>query len=468
LFGFVEDDTVRGVALGPDNSIFLCGETESPTFPATFDLSGSDPPAPGSPRQYLLKLSPDAGSVVWSALLPVVPNAVAVAPGGEAYLCGRAFSGFNATVQALGGFDSQYSGGSGVTAGNNFIARISADGSAIEAATWFAGAYTGGDSAPRAQGFALHVAPSDGRVYMTGITNSQFPAMNTSPGFDSGGAGYVACLEGHLGDGALVYATRLGSGSVSASSTLDLAVDAAGNAYVTGFDQVGGNNQDGFLAAFDASGASLWRDRFGTGDPDERGEAVGVGEDGALWAIFSSDGGNTDLSATAGAFQSSYGMGGGPRVSYVARLDPANGEILAGSFLGATLMSGNVNTLNARSVIPLTDGSALVSGRTSSAPVLVEPWRTTYDGGEGYVGIANTDLTELLFASYAGAAGGDDIVATASRGGRIVLAGETSSGDFEPTQNPPQTGAGGGQDIFLIVMDFDEESAGGLAGFLSR
>src|SRR5262249_34138311 len=107
-----------------------------------------------------------------------------------------------------------------------FVARLSADGSALVYATYLGG--SGTDS-----GTGIAVDPSTGDALVTGGTRStDFPTANplqpTNHGFDDA---FVARLRG---DGsALVYATYLGGSSFDEGS--GIAVDpTTGDALVTG------------------------------------------------------------------------------------------------------------------------------------------------------------------------------------------------------------------------------------------
>lgn len=112
--------------------------------------------------------------------------------------------------------------------------------------------------------------------------------------------------------------------------------------YKTGYRQVSSNNQDAYLLK-EVDGKQEWSKTYDTAPDDSRGVALNFA-DGRLYAAFTCTGGNTGFKATAGAFQSSYGSGGGPKITYFAQVNPDNGEIVAATFVGARLSDGRTNT----------------------------------------------------------------------------------------------------------------------------
>src|SRR5262249_18025787 len=93
--------------------------------------------------------------------------------------------------------------------------------------------YLGGDTVEVGHGIAVDSA---GNAYAAGFTeSSDFPTVNALQGTNHGaGDAFVAKLN--AAGTALVYATYLGgSGGSGVDEAFGIAVDGAGNAYVTGF-----------------------------------------------------------------------------------------------------------------------------------------------------------------------------------------------------------------------------------------
>lgn len=113
---------------------------------------------------------------------------------------------------------------------------------------------------------------------------------------------------------------------------------------VVGFEQVSGNNQDPVVARFDA-GLQTYCRYHETGGPD--GRAVGLTWDGgaAAYVVYTVVGGGSGLeSAATNGWLPSYGNGGGPKVSFLGRLDAVTGDLDAGTFIIAKKENGETNT----------------------------------------------------------------------------------------------------------------------------
>jgi hypothetical protein len=77
-----------------------------------------------------------------------------------------------------------------------------------------------------------------------------------------------------------------------------------------------------------------------------------------LYGVFSSTGtqGTSDQDfrkyATKGWF-TSYGQGGGGKISVIAKIDPSNGNVLSATFVSAVLSSGNSNSVRGALTVQL-------------------------------------------------------------------------------------------------------------------
>ena len=151
-------------------------------------------------------------------------ESVAVDSGGNAYVTGTTFSTNFPVANAL----QPANGGTSIFQ-DAFVTKLNAAGNAFVYSTYLGG--TGGEVG---HGIAVD---SSGNAYVTGGTgsNSTFPTANAIQCARGGGADVFVTKVNAAGN-ALAYSTYLGgSGS---SSTIEIgrfiAVDAAGNAYVTG------------------------------------------------------------------------------------------------------------------------------------------------------------------------------------------------------------------------------------------
>ncbi len=163
--------------------------------------------------------------------------------------------------------------------------------------------------------------------------------------------------------------------AVIASGAIGLS--AGGATYYTGLHQAGGDNQNPVAAAF---GAQSWCvDDYETTGADGRGEGL-LSDQGRLYAVFSIDGAENpteqDLRRfTADGWLSSYGSGGGPRVSVVLRLDPASGRVwqqdgaYQGTYLLSRLSSGETNTLEVKALALNAAGELEVDAQAYFTPL---------------------------------------------------------------------------------------------------
>lgn len=126
-----------------------------------------------------------------------------------------------------------------------------------------------------------------------------------------------------------------------------------GYEYTTGLTQVTSNRQDAFV--YRKTGDRFdWCYYYDRSSADTKGRVLELDLNGnEMFVAFSTDGGNAGFRATSGAVQNSYGSGGGPAVTFLARINPENGEIKNATYLASRLGADNnyrVNTLRPRSI----------------------------------------------------------------------------------------------------------------------
>ncbi len=145
--------------------------------------------------------------------------AIAIDATGHAYVSGITFSNNFPTANALQGT----AGGTTATS-DVFVAKLNPAGTALVYST-----YLGGNSNDRGHSIA---ADSAGNAYVTGLTTSaNFPTANAlQPTLRGGSDAFIAKLN--PAGASLVYSTYLGGLSMDHAN--GVAVDAVGNAYLTG------------------------------------------------------------------------------------------------------------------------------------------------------------------------------------------------------------------------------------------
>jgi len=218
------NESSSGIAVDVGGNAYVMGVTSSTNFPTTpgaFQPTGSN---------FLTKLDPTGSALAYSTYLVAAGRAIAVDAGGNAYVTGVAGPGFPTT---LGAFQPTDDGN-----WHAFVMKLNPTGSALVYSTYL------GDSSD-GSGIAVD---ADGNAYVTGTTRSpNFPttAGAFQPGIKEGvcrSCSLDSCSMGQCSDAfvtkldatgsTLIYSTYLG-GTLGDSSS-GIAVDASGNAYVTG------------------------------------------------------------------------------------------------------------------------------------------------------------------------------------------------------------------------------------------
>jgi hypothetical protein len=259
--------------------------------------------------------------------------------------------------------------------------------------------YLGGISGDWASGVAVDAA---GEAYVVGTTSSpDFPTTpgSVQPSLSGCSAGYcrdVFITKFNASGTALVYSTYLGGSNDDYGAAI--AVDASGNAYLTGATQsmdfpttagavqrsCGGTcfYNDAFVAKLNATGSVLAYSTYLGGSNEDDGTGISVLHGNTYVSGFS---GSTDFPVTPGAFQTQMqGQGS----SFVVELN-ANGTALNyGTFIGEVDLFGAGPGIAVDSA-----GNSYLAGVTLSAnfPFTSSAFHTVIFSGL----ISNTYITKL-------------------------------------------------------------------------
>ncbi|HEY1336331.1 MAG TPA: SBBP repeat-containing protein [Bryobacteraceae bacterium] len=367
-------------------------------------------------------------------------TAVAVDATGSAYVTGYTASYDFPTVNAV---QSSNAGGNDV-----FIAKLSSAGNALVYCT-----YLGGKGDDRAYGIAVDAS---GAAYVTGATaSSNFPTRGPVQAKLAGGKNaFIAKLN--AAGNALVYSTYLGGNGVDAGN--GIALDPAGNAYITGdttsynfpataFQRSPRGAQDAFAAKLSPTGNQLVYSTFLGGYNDDHGAAIAVDSSGAAWVTGSTY--SNDL-PTVNAAQRSLAGG---QDAFVTRLSADGNALLFSTYLGGT--GGTVAYPEAGQGIALDpQGNGYITGVTASAdfPLLHALQGSRRGSTDAFVSKMDKFGT-LVYSTYLGGAGVDtgNAVAVDASGGAYV-AGYTFSTDLAVT-NALQKTSGGDYDVFVARLN---------------
>lgn len=153
--------------------------------------------------------------------------------------------------------------------------------------------------------------------------------------------------------------------------------DAFGNIYTVGYEQVSANNQNPFVEKRSADGNLAWKNFYEESTVDGRTTMIALDDQNQPYVAFTVDGGSNESTyitrhyCQPDAFSSapfpSYGSGGGPKVTVLARLNASNGQIERATFLIARLTNGNTNTLRPLGILAV-DNSLYVDVVSAAWP----------------------------------------------------------------------------------------------------
>jgi hypothetical protein len=147
-------------------------------------------------------------------------------------------------------------------------------------------------------------------------------------------------------DPVLVYATYLGGAAGNFDAGYDIAVDAAGNAYICGvtessdfpitsgrrpFGRTLNGSSDAFVTKLSPTGSLIYSTFFG-GSGDDDGKALALDDSGAIYLAGFTN--SPDLPISRGAFQRRYSGSGGD--AFVTKLSADGAAIVYSTYLGGT------------------------------------------------------------------------------------------------------------------------------------
>jgi uncharacterized protein (TIGR03437 family) len=350
--------------------------------------------------------------------------------------------------------------------------------------------YLGGSGNDFARGVGVD---GSGNVYVAGGTTSPnlpvlspFQASYRGGGSDFlGGDAFVAKFNP---SGTLVYITYLGGAADDVAFAL--AVDSAGDAYITGFTvsydfpitlgayqpQFAGAGGlsftvfgDAFIAKLSPSGNHLIYSTYLGGSQDDIGTAIAI--DGSGNAFVTGTTVSRNFPTTSGAYQTVLHGGnqeplepccGGPFINsgdaFVAKINPT-GSTLAYS----TLIGGSSDEL-AWTIALDSSGNVYIGGFTLSSnfPTTTGALQRTFGGverqtpyfvtGDGFITKFNPTLSGVIYSTYFGGSGDEFITGIAvDSSGDLYFTGYSSTMNLPTTPGAPQpTYSGYVQLPFLI------------------
>lgn len=334
-----------------------------------------------------------------------------------------------------------------------FVSKLNPTGSQFVYSTYF-----GGTSNETAYAVAIDAS---GNAYITGVTGSgDLPTKNaystSCPSICN--TPFAAKFDP---SGALIYSTYLGPSNAVARS---IAVDAQGNAYITGNiasadlplvnafqstlpEQVSTSGVSAFVQKLSASGSALLYSTYLGGVGADIGRGIAVDASGSAYVVGQTDGGfpvrNPLQADGSGAF--------------ITKFTPDGTDLVY-----STVFGGSAKT-EADAVAVDSSGAAYITGVTTSPdfPLTANAFKSTCAGSTGascvtseaYALVLDPTGTNVRYSTFL--AEGTVAGITSDTSGNAFIAGSTDWNDF-PLVNPLQTTVAtgtSGSDLFVTELN---------------
>ena len=267
---------------------------------------------------------------------------------------------------------------------------------------------------------------------------------------------------------AFEYATFLGGASHDVAT--GIAVDAAGNAYVSGWTQspdfptrpgsfrrtgATGNFSDVFVSKLNAAGTALVYSTFIGGSNFDFGRRMAIDAAGNVYVTGQTK--SSNFPTTGGAFDRTFNIANCPRCgidqedTFVTKLNAAGSALVYSTFIGGTDMD------DARGIAVDGAGNAYVIGETASRdfPTTAGAFNRVHSGAyDVFVTKLNATGSALAYSTFLGGTQVDDGERIAvDAGGNAYAMGFTSSTDFPTTAGAFDTTANGAFDVFVTKLN---------------
>lgn len=351
-------------------------------------------------------------------------NAVAVDASGNVYIAGDTYS-TRASFPETGGPDLTPNGDV-----DAFIAKVNPSGTALVSC-----GYIGGSGEDWGNGIAVD---SSGNAYVAGTTSSTestFP-VTAGPDLTSNGSGDAFVAKVNASGDVLDYCGYIGGFNIEWGN--GIAVDSAGNAYVTGTtvsdnrtfpvrtgpSPAAGGSFDAFVAQVNGDGTIGYCGYIG-GTGNDYGRGIAVDGHGAAYVAGSTDSDEGSFPVAAGPDPSQNGSSD----AFIAKVNASGAGLDYCGYIG-----GSGSDLGTAVAVDR-NGNAYLAGSTlstgASFPVTVGPDLTfNDDSGEqdGFVAKVNVSGAGLVYCGYIGGYSNDRVAGIGVDGtGNAYVTGETLS-----------------------------------------
>ncbi len=389
FLGGSSTENATAIALDTNGNVYVTGSTASSDFPTT---AGAYKRTVNRGDAFVVKLNATGSDLLFSTLLGGSGNeisyGIATDSANNVYVTGSTTSTDFATT--TGSFQLTSRGGSFEA----FVTKFNSTGTQLTYSS-----YLGGNS--NDEGLSI-VVDTSSNAYLTGYTySSNFPTTTGAYQPIFNGATNLSdafIVKVNAAGSALTYATYLGGKANDLAS--GIAIDAAGNAYVTGTT-------------------------LGT---------------------------TNDFPTTTGAFQTTYkgsSIPGPVSDAFVTKLNPAGSSLVYSTYLG-----GN-GADQAFGIAVNAQGAAFITGSTTSSnfPTASDAFKIYAGAVDAFVAQLDAAGAVVPYATYLGGGGNDTGAGIALDNlGSIYVTGNTASPNFPMFPSAYQSSTSGGQNAFFAAI----------------
>jgi hypothetical protein len=279
-------------------------------------------------------------------------------------------------------------------------------------------------------------------------------------------------------DPVLTYATYLGG--PSQNDGRGIALDANGNAYVTGFTDsatfpnVGGladpnddlqGSRDAFVTKLGPTGTLLYSTYLG-GTGSDTGNAIAVDDQGSAYVAGKTS--SSDFPSVNALPAPNDALQGGDD-GFVTKLGPNGDTIVYSTFIGGTSSNEGANAIAVDGSRNAYVAGVVFSDASSGFPVAgTMPNNDLHGLTDAFVAKLATDGSSLVYSVYLGGSGADQAFGIAVQNGEAYVTGRTQSANFPLVSSlpAPNDGLRGFSDGFVTKVNA-AGSAFGYSTYLS-
>jgi hypothetical protein len=441
---------LRAIAVDPRGNAYVIGTTASTDFPTTADAYQTEFAGGGGGfinpfgdtfavgDVFVAKLNAAGNALVYSTYLGGAGDdygeSIAVDAAGNAYLAGMTDSTDFPTMNPVQRKNAGLA--------DMFLAKLNASGSGLVYSTYLGGSDSDGDP--------MIALDSRGNLYFEAWTlSTDIPTANPFQAESAGSVDIWVGKVNAAGD-ALAYSTYLGGSDFDICGS-DIVVDPAGNNYLNGItcstdfptrNPIQPENAglcDAFLTKLNAAGNALIYSTYlgGNGDEISLGTAVDAAGNAYVTGVtFSSD------FPTVNPIQAAYAGNGD---AFVAKVNRNGTALVYSTYLGGTDFDRGRGI-----VVDAARNAYIVGGTVSTDFPTANPLQAANAGDEDvFLTKLNRTGNALVFSTYLGGSSWESPSGIAlGPSGDAYIQGTTASSDF-PVVKALQPANAGGLDAFV-------------------